>query len=308
MIAAADGPVLSDPTFRRVIDSSRTRLPTSVGCVIDAALAADAVAVSGDRTGVVIVIVSHGSVAKCPALSKVAPEVWTATIGAGSPVRTRADSVLADDRWARARPYLVDSPIAVAADLGARHVVAAAQADPIDVWVTIDATDTPVVEQSAQAFVAQLGGKLAVTRQGAQVIVRGSALTAPDLDAAIARIASALDVAPPPRASTFACPPAGDVVISCLNGTQLRVRSVARALHGLLGAPFEPVVANGDVVGLRLTADAPLLLRRGDLIVAVDSRTMKSVSQLAVIEARVTSPATVTVRRGAEQVVIELRE
>src|SRR5215216_2164927 len=42
MVAAADGPALAGPTFRRLIDVARPHVPAKLGCVIDAALTSQA--------------------------------------------------------------------------------------------------------------------------------------------------------------------------------------------------------------------------------------------------------------------------
>src|SRR5678815_1781648 len=46
LVAAADGSALARPTFRRVVDVARPRVPSSLGCVIDAALTGEAIALA----------------------------------------------------------------------------------------------------------------------------------------------------------------------------------------------------------------------------------------------------------------------
>ncbi|MBA3538322.1 MAG: hypothetical protein H0T79_01715, partial [Deltaproteobacteria bacterium] len=70
-VFAADGVALGHPRFRPIIDALRPRWPVSMGCVIDAALAADQVAAATTEVGTTIVITGKMlSNARCPALSK----------------------------------------------------------------------------------------------------------------------------------------------------------------------------------------------------------------------------------------------
>jgi hypothetical protein len=310
--------------FRRVIEASRSRVPASLGCVIDAALASDAVALSGDRTGVAIVIVTHGSVAKCPALSKVDSDRWAATIGAVALAPTRAASVLGDPRWSRPRDYLVRSPVALAADLGSRHVIVAAGADPITAWLAVDESEPQNVDAlhvELSTFLERwqtlpLGSKLATKRQGTQIVVTANGIDARDLSVLVADVLTLFDTEPAPRPSmVFGCPRFDNLVTHChasQGGTQgsavVTVTSLSRALREIISTPFETVISNGDVVGVRLTADSRLMLRRGDLIVAVDSRRVTSAIELETITSAARGHVTLSVRRGGAEAVIELRE
>src|SRR5258705_5564954 len=50
-VVAADGRALSHPRIRGALDVVAARWPASLGCVVDAALASDAVAATVDRAG-----------------------------------------------------------------------------------------------------------------------------------------------------------------------------------------------------------------------------------------------------------------
>jgi hypothetical protein len=229
-IAVADGSALADPGLRPVVDRARALVPARLGCVIDAALASRTTALAIDHGDVVVAIDASGEV-NCPELAKVAPGLWIATVGQAAPVDRHA-SAWASPRWARAQPYLVDAPLAFAAELHDRHVIAAAQAEPFQAWVAIDRPGLP------------------------QAIVHPERIDLDDL-APVLRTLLALDDAPPPAAPAHA-----PVVIS--------VHSLA-AIH----VEAAPVVASGDLLGLRLTADAPPL-RRGDIVLGVDGTPVRS--------------------------------
>ncbi|MDB4957816.1 MAG: hypothetical protein JWO36_5385 [Myxococcales bacterium] len=321
VVAAADGPVLSDPVFRRVIDASRSRFPAAFGCMIDAALAADVVALSGDRTGIAIVLVTHGTIAKCPALSKIAPDIWAATIGAATLAPSRATSVLRDPHWSRARDYLARSPVALAADLGAHHVIGAAAADPLSAWVSIDSARIRELDLALGAFMQRwrslpLWSKLRTKHAGSQIVISVDDVAAQDVSAVIADVLAAFDASPPMQPLVIGCPPLDDLVTSCesrrggapVAALVLTVRSLGRAVHQMAASPVEAVVANGEVVGLRLAADAPVILRRGDVIVAVDSRRVTSRTDLEAIASRLRGHASLSVLRAGAEAVIELRE
>ena len=322
-VAAADGAVLADPTFRRVIEVARSRVPAGFGCVIDAAMAGDAVAVSGDWTGVAVVIVTHGLVAKCPTLSRIHPEVWAATIGAGSLASSPADSALVDRRWSRARDYLIGSPIAFAADLGRRHLIAAATADPVAAWVAID---EPGLGAGAGDLEVRVTGfmerwhalaawpALHTRRSGDQIVITADPIGAADLSVMVADILAVISAVPARRGAGFAadCPRLDRLILACgmtRNGTlQLTVRSVSELLREISEAPVEVVISNLDVVGLRLTGEAGRVLRRGDVIVAIDARRVVSRSDLVTITKHARNHANLSVRRGGGEAVIELRE
>src|SRR5258706_1849105 len=95
VIAAADGPMLASPTFRKIIDATRSKLPGDLGCVVDAALTGEAVAVAVDpRVGTTIVVITRAFAGNCDALSKLGGDRYVATIGGGTLVTDRKQSVL----------------------------------------------------------------------------------------------------------------------------------------------------------------------------------------------------------------------
>jgi hypothetical protein len=256
-------------------------------------------------------------VAKCPAVSKVGPDLWTATIGGAAPAASPANSAFEDPAWSRARSYLMSSPVAFAATAGVRHVIGAAQADPISAWVSIDGgspADVDLVMAEAEAIsshwkLLNVFGKLEITKHGSQVTARADAIEANDFAQVTADVVSILDDgraadAPP----SLECPPLDDLVSSCNPGPRVTVGSLARALHAMTTAPLEAVVSNGDVVGLRLLADAKWLLRRGDLLVAIGSQRTVSQTELGVLVERARARTTVSIERNGHPTVIELLE
>lgn len=314
-VAVADGRALSDPGIRGALDAVAERWPASLGCVVDAAAASDAVAAAVDRAGNTALLVALPRPPRCPALSQRAPGLWIATLGAGP--AAQAGSVLDDPRFARARPYLTGAPIA-AAVIGDVHVLAAAQPDPLDAWVAVDvpgsadavagAVAARIAQLAREPGAAALTGKLRIERPGAsQLVVR---LTGGDLAAAVrAGLAWADADRGPPARSPFACPAPGPD-ITCTGGTRYRVASLAAGLIPIVteAAPA-PVVVNGSITGLRLAAAVPGLgLEAGDVIVAVAGRLVTSRTMLADRIARARAATTVTVRRGAEEAVLQFAE
>src|SRR6185312_10088829 len=144
VVAAADGTALAG--WRRAVDALRPYAPASFGCVIDEALSADAAALAHGDRGTTVVLVKRTPLAACPALARVADDIYVATIGDSTIEHGLASS------WARARPYLATAPIALAADLGSRHVLGAAEAGAA--WLAIDAADAPAIEPAAAAVIA----------------------------------------------------------------------------------------------------------------------------------------------------------
>jgi hypothetical protein len=257
---------------------------------------------------------------RCPALSQRARGLWIATLGAG-PAATA--SALDDPRFSRARPYLAASPLA-AVVLGDVHVLAAAQPEPFDAWVAIDATGDadPIARAIAeqitrlghQPATAAIAARLHTARTGAsQLVVRLAGPVDGDL-AAAARLLLAVADDPERRArpAAFACPPSGTGagVVLCTDGTRYRVGSLAAELSAIIdtGRPA-PVVVNGSVTGLRLAAAVRELgLEAGDVIVATAGRLVTSRKMLADWIAHTRSETTVTVRRGTAEAVLEFAE
>jgi hypothetical protein len=327
-VVAADGQALSHPRIRGAFDAVAARWPASLSCAADAAIASDAVAATVDRAGNTALIVALPRPPRCAALSQRAPGLWIATLGAGPPAQ--GASVLEDPRFARARPYLTGAPIA-AAVIADVHVLAAAQPDPLDAWVAIDVPGSAeAVAQAVAAQIAQLvhepgsaalADKLRVERPDAsQLVVRLSgaapatpapASSAGDLAAAVRAGLAWADAARarPPAVPPFRCPAPGPGV-TCAGGTRYRVASLAADLVPIVGAGRPvPVVVNGSVTGLRLGAAVPGLgLDTGDEIVAVAGRLVSSRTMLADRIAHARAAITVTVRRGAEEAVLEFAE
>lgn len=306
LVASADGRTLATPSGRRVIDRLRPQLPASLGCVLDSALASDAVAVAADREGIAVVIVGP-AVASCPALSRLDADLAVATVGAGTV--DHAPSVLEHPRWARARPYLLTAPVAVALE----HVIAGAQVDPLAAWLAIDTRDPTAIETTVRGVIAATHAHLEVTRAADQVVVRGDHLDADELPA-LADAVLAL-VAPPhaPISPAFDCswvqpaqPQVFQPVVSC-TGSQVVVHSLSDALLGLVESG-EPDVEDGDIVGLRTTRDAPFALRRGDVLVAIDSHPVTSTRELVRLAHATAQHAIVVVRRDGHDVTFRVSE
>jgi hypothetical protein len=325
-VAAADGRALSHPRIRGVLGALAARWPASLGCLVDAAAASDAAGVTLDRAGDVTLLVALARPPRCPALSQREPGLWIATLGAGPPAQ--AGSVLDDPRFARARPYLAGAPIA-AAVLGDVHVLAAAEADPLDAWIAIDAAGSAdAVAQAVAAQIARLAhepataalaGRLRTERPGTtQLVVRLTGAPTgggPDgeLAAAVRTGLTWADADADRRAAAtgapFACPAPGPD-ITCTGGTRYRVASLATDLAPILGVGRPaPVVVNGSVTGLRLDgAVRELGLEAGDVIVAIAGRLVSSPTMLADRIAHARVATTVTVRRGGAEAVLQFAE
>ena len=296
IVAAADGPALA--TWRRAVDESRPYVPPTFGCVIDAALASDAVAVAQREAGTTVVIISRAAVTGCPTLARIAADTYVATIGDATIEHGLGPS------WSRARPYLEKAPIALAADLLHRHWLA--EADATSVVVTVDAADAALVEPVLRLALVKLP-KLSVTRTGTQIVVRAKDLATEEIASMTAALLAQIDHPAAATPAAFTCPSPGGVIASCTGGTHLVVGSLGDALTQLTEPAKEPVVAGGDIIGLRLTADA-LVLHRGDVILGIDAHRLTSPSQLAAVIGSVKHQAAVAVRRGNSDVVVDLRE
>jgi hypothetical protein len=317
VIAAADGPSLASSSFRTVIDAVRPHLPMSLGCVADAALTSLAIAVSvHPESGATIVMVTRAVVASCGALSQIGDGVYAATIGAGTLAASREQSMLADARWERARPYLLREPFAIAAELPTLRAIAVAQPDPVDAWLAVDAIDAVATEQAIKRALAgysgpptiELAGKLTVARAGTQVTVHADKLRAEDLATLAGDLAERIDAPPAPPANPFTCPPPDSVVVSCHDGTHVRVRSVAMFVADLAAIDSEPVVSGGDIIGLRLTGDPVRMLRRDDILLGIDANRITTRAQLVGLVQTLGDKAALAVRRDGVEVVLDLAE
>jgi hypothetical protein len=317
VIATADGPALATPTFRKVLDAARPSMPPSLSCVLEAATTSQSVAVALEpNSGATIVLVTRAVVADCPALSKLADRVYAATIGAGALAKDRASSMLVDATWDRARPYLTREPFAFAAELPTLRAIAVAQPEPVDAWLAVDAVDPVATEKAIKAALArytapptiELAGKLTVARAGTQVTVNADKLGADELATLALDLIEHAEQPPAPPAIPFVCPPADTTTVSCHDGTHLRVRSVPDLLAELGAVASEPVVAGGDIIGVRLTGDPPHVLRRDDVILGVGANRITSQTQLADLARTIGNRAAIAVRREGVEVVLDLTE
>ena len=309
VVIAADGRALGLARIRPLVDAPRPELPTALGCVIDAALAGEHVAIGiGDDRAFTIALASRAPV-RCPALSRLEDGIWVATLGDGV-VRAGATSVADDPRFGRARPYLGRAPIAIAVQLSGGRLLATAQPAPFEAWLAID-HETPAaataLETQARAFVKRMASDpatapfshVAIARTDTQVVATLANVPAGDLGLAVKALLArerARAMAPP-----IGCPPAPlPPVVEC-KAAAFRIPPRAPLAPEL---PLAPVVANGVLVGFRLGAPlAPLGLVAGDVIVAVDGRL---VTALAPLRAALGRDAALTIRRGTADAVVRL--
>jgi hypothetical protein len=314
LVAAADGSALAP--FRSVIDAARPFLPKHLDCVVDAALTSEAVAVAvAPSSGTTIVIVTRAHVARCPALSRIGSDMLVATIGAGAIADNAAASPLGDASWSRARRYLIGDPIAIAIDREGQRMLAVAQPKPIAAWMTIDAADLAPIERELRTWIdrhragalASFAGELVVKTRGSQLLVQTKQVRAEDLALVMADVLRALDNPPAVAPVAFACPAAGNGVVRC-TGTQVVVTNIATTLRKLIAVDTQPVVAAGDVIGIRLSEDAEVLLRRGDVILGLDAHRITSATQLHELARYATERAALAIRRDGVDLVIELSE
>jgi hypothetical protein len=314
MVAAADGTALAP--LRPVIDAARPFIPKQLDCVLDAALTSEATAISVDPgVGATIVIVTRAHVARCAPLSRIATDMFAATIGAGRVADTPAASPLEDPRWSRARAYLIRDPIAIAIERDGQRMLAVAQPKPLAAWLTIDAAELAPIERVVRTWIdrqrstglARVGEALTVKTRGSQLLVQADKLRADDLALVATDVLRALETAPPVPVASFACPALGNGIVRC-SGNQVVVANLATALRKLVEVETQPVVAGGDILGIRLSEDAEVLLRRGDVITGLDGHRITSASQLHELARYVATRATLAVRRDGGDLVIELTE
>jgi hypothetical protein len=317
-VLAARGPSLTHPRLRAVIDVLRPAWPTRLGCAIDAALAADHVALGISRTRSATLVIETRAEVSCPALEKLATHLWIATLG--DPEPNGGSSVLDEPRFARARPYLANAPLALALDVPGGSAIATATAAPLEAWLAVDVHPlfTDVIEQRVRAYVTGLAGAratapfashIAITRTGSQIVARLDG--AVDADLAVATrslIAAHGRVAPRPTAR-YVCPPIAPPLIACEAGNILAFTDLGPAVTPLIDAPLAPVVANGVVDGLRLTAPVPSLgLITGDLVVAAQGRKVAHRIGLVEILRRARGSLALTIVRDGTTIQLGLRE
>ena len=302
IVAAADGPALATPSFRRVIDAMRARIPAELGCVVDVALTSEAAAVAVDpHVGTTIIVITRAFVSRCPLLSKVGADEYVATLGGGTIVNK--GTVLKDPQWARARDYLLHDPVAFAAELPGRHMVGVAQPDPLDGWVAIDALDANAIETSLKKV-----SKLDIKRTKNQLLVTLPRPTADDVITVATALLRQADASPSTASAPLPCLPAGELFTSCKDGTHYTVKSVRDALRALTAGELVAIVGNGDIEGLRVEHDTPLILREGDVIIGLGARRITNKGQLSQLVDSSAKTASLAFRRDGTDYVLELSE
>lgn len=309
VVAAANGPALSTPTFRRIVDATRARIPTELGCVVDVALTSEAVAVAvNPQVGTTIVVVTRAFVGKCPLLSKVGSDQYVATLGGGTVVRDRKQSVLEDAQWSRARDYLLHDPVAIAAEVPGQHMLGVAQPDPIDGWFTIDAPKAVDEIEKSLAVLRQRIDKLAVKRKGSQLLVTLERPTADDVIMLVLELARRADSSPSAPAPALTCIANATYFTSCTDGMRYTVKSVPDALRAMTEGELVPIVGGGDVAGLKIVRDTALMFRAGDVIFGLGTHRITSKEQLADLIHSTGKQASLAFRRSNIDYVIELSE
>ena len=317
----ADGRALAHPQLRGVLDVVAAHWPASLGCVIDAAVASDAAGLTVDGAGNTMVALALSRAPRCAPLSQRVSGLWIATLGAGPP--PSAGALRDAPGLARARPYLETSPIAAVALGPELHVLAAAQPEPLDAWLAIDArSGADAVTSAVAGQLAKLAGDprtaaLAAAVRTArpaptQIVVRVAGVPGGELAPAARALWTSLTASepppnPPPTAFTCPAPAPG---ITCAGGTRYEVESLAADLAPIVtvGRPL-PVVGNGSVTGLRIAAPIPALgLVPGDVIVAMAGRVVNSRTLLADWISRARGATTVTIRRGESAVELQFSE
>ena len=291
IVVVADGAALADPRGRAVLDVVAAQWPPGMGCVVEAALAADQAALAVDAGRNVTALLATAAAPICPALSQRAPGLWVATIGAPAAAPgAGATSVLDDDRFARARRYLRTAPIAaVVLGVGDARAIATAQPQPLEAWLAIDTSGAPsgdALEQAVKLKIDQLQGdpqaaglaaRLSTSRAGDQVVVRLDHADDVDLAAAARTMIGWADPhgGPRTRPDTACADPARG---GCLDAATVTLRRLRDELLLIVSAgQAAPVVDSGAITGLRLAAAVPHLgLDAGDLVVAVDGRLVSS--------------------------------
>jgi hypothetical protein len=304
IVAAADGPALASPSFRRVIDALRARIPAELGCVVDIGLTSEAVAVAIDpQVGTTIIVVTRAYVSRCPLLSKVGPDEYVATLGGGTIVSDRKAAVLDDPQWARARDYLLHDPVAFAAELPGEHMVGVAQPDPLDGWFAIDALDANAIEKSLHKI-----DKLAIKRTKNQLLVTIPHPAVDDVITVAIDLLQLANAAPRAARPALACLANGALFTSCKEGTHYTVKSVREALRALTAAELVQVIGSGDIAGLRVAQDTPLIFRAGDVITGLGPRRISTKAELTQVIESSGKTASLAFRRDGIDYVLELSE
>lgn len=282
----------------------RARIPADLGCVVDIGLTSEAVAVAYDpQVGMTIVVVTRAFVSHCPLLSKVGTDEYVATLGGGTVVSERKQAVLDDPQWARARDYLLHDPVAVAAELPGQHMVGVAQPDPLDGWFAIDARDASELETSLRRI-----AKLNIKRTGNQLLVTIPRPSVDDVITVATELARRADVSPSAAPPALTCVANAALFTGCKDGTHYTAKSVPDALRALTDVDLVQVIGSGDIAGLRVEADTPLILREGDVIFGLGTRRITTKEQLAEVVRSSGKQASLAFRRDGIDYVIELSE
>lgn len=293
-VLAADGSALAHPRIRGVIDVLAPRWPARMACAIDAMLGGEQIAIGIGPRGTTLVIATSVAV-ECPALSNLGDGLWVATLGAGT-IASEA-SVLDAPGRARARRYLLASPIAAVIDRAGGTLIAAATPEPLEAWLAFDTTLdlAPIVERRLAGYRTMFAGrpvtgpfaaKLEIERAGSQVV---AALHGPvDADLAVAVRLAVDELAGDEPSAPAAWSPA-----------PFTVRSIESAVATITGAPLTPVIVNSRVRGLRLGAAVPTFgLRAGDVLIGAGERALVDRAQLAAMAGRGEKRLELVVERG----------
>jgi len=320
-VLAAAGPSLAHPRLRAVIDVLRPMWPTRLGCAIDAALAADHVALGISASRSATLVIETGAKVACPALAKLSGRIYVATLGEAEAAGGAIRSVLEDPRFERARPYLATAPIAVTLEVPGGSAIATASMAPLEAWIALDVHPlfADVIEKRVKDYITgpltdpatlPFAKRITVTRTGSQIVATldGASVDADLAVAARSLIAGSGKVAPRPRAP-YRCPPIAPPLIACRPGNVLAFTALGAAVTPLINAPLSPVVANGVVDGLRLTAPIPALgLLTGDLVVAAQGRKVAHRIALSEILRRAKGSLALTIVRDGTTIQIGMHE
>ena len=319
IVLAADGPVLATARVRGVVDVLRPRWPARFGCVIDAALVGDHVAVGISATRDLTLVLATRAAVTCPGLSQLGDGLWVATVGAGTPAEPGA-SVLDTGAHARGRTYLATAPIAASIVLPGVKILATASVEPLEAWLSVDTLDVAsafaeqkirgVVDRLARAdATAPFAQAIAISHETSQVIVRLTGPVDADLAQAVRTLITWYTASEVRATRGFDCPPLGPPIIGCANGTSLTVSSLVDAVAPLAIADVHPIIENERVSWLRLDTALPQLgLRKGDLLLAIDGRHLTSAAQLADLLHQARRRTAVTIQRDAVTATLELAE
>lgn len=317
-VVAANGPSLAHPRLREVVDVLRPVWPSRLGCAIDAALAADHIALGITQARAATLVIETRAEVSCPALAKIADRLWVATLG--EPGGAGQTSVLDDPKFARARTYLATGPIALAIDVPGGSAIGTATAAPLEAWLAVDVHPlfADVIENRVRGFIDVLrsapatqaiASRIEVTRTGSQIVARLGDAPDADLAGATRAVLAAHARVAPVAAPSYLCPPIASPLIACEPGNRLVVSALGAAVTPLIDTALAPVVANGSVDGLRLTAAVPTLgLLTGDIVLAAQGRKLAHRIALAEVLRRARETLSLTIVRDGTTFQLHLEE